>query len=934
MSATTKLAALAVDGHWQRKVEAVLDHVSSGKLTAKTLQSLVELRLIGRHAPWAPNGTAVRARIESFTFTPEVPIGKGKRKKEVISWPYAADPNWKCTAEKIALTGMYYNPPNTNENDYAVCQYCQLGLAGWESSDDPVLEHSKRSPECIMFKGPKLISEMDPKILTKLEAEVELLDNLSDSIPDANDCATIEFIDSNKTNGVSSKSLKISLKYDDTTTSKTLNQSIRRAPTRKKAKLDYDKYQEEDELEANEELDNNAKFSDETVVQCAAEKSKVSTEEPVHLKNLVDDFEDILAPSTTATKKKITGKRTIFVKSGTQIDDEEIGKQSTIKTRKTTRSAAVAAATAVAKSNVVVVAEQLTIPEIDSEPDDGVINEKLPVKIRIRTAEKRAVDENGQDAISDDANGRSNTIKRAKIAASSSATQKTVPLKKRTAAIIALEATDQKITTSSVKLLSRRLAEVDTNSGQDIKKPASIINSLALNDADPKSPTFRIENSDEDFVFEKAQPKKTATKRSKVTAKKLITGKDSDENGDNNDSRKKHDFIIKKIEAQLQSVNTGSFTNSSSDSKIETNSKINQQSKVTISPKKKQTIVAKAGKSTVATKKYVITSNADDDLTEHEIAKPIRANINKGKKEKIASEPVLVPTLTVLPVPAPVFPLVAAPRAKRVIAKKTIHPPASKSNSTKSQTSKAVNPTVIVSKDYDSDTDDIFYEPPTEIASQAELIHEEQLQDMNHAVIENLSSNQTQCEKGVGAVLAPIKSKQVFSNMLLDLDMVMSEATIVSKANGSSGEINVGSSSIENEKKARWSSNSDLLDCYSDANSVFEEERNLEKPKTAVLNDTDANFEEEFTNGERIIKLSRPDGVLDFLKQLTGDPAKFVQSVDELSEEEKDGLTVEQYLQRLIDGEVKRIREKSQKMIELTKAEGDKVKKLIEAKGL
>ncbi|KAJ3208130.1 hypothetical protein HDU67_007011 [Dinochytrium kinnereticum] len=87
------------------------------------------------HEPW---GEAMRnARVKTFCGF----------------WPYHSDETWRCTAEKIAAAGMYFKP-SKDEPDYAECVYCNLGLAGWESNDDPMVEHQKRSKDCIIFKAP------------------------------------------------------------------------------------------------------------------------------------------------------------------------------------------------------------------------------------------------------------------------------------------------------------------------------------------------------------------------------------------------------------------------------------------------------------------------------------------------------------------------------------------------------------------------------------------------------------------------------------------------------------------------------------------------------------------------------------------------------------------------------------------------------------
>ncbi|KAJ3265408.1 hypothetical protein HDU77_005431 [Chytriomyces hyalinus] len=148
------------DGKWIRQAHKTLTTLSSkpvktaGKVDKRTLATLSSLGLLeDATAPWGFSETA--RRVASFKRRVALPFHGGVE----VAWPHALDSDWECSAEKIAHTGMFYAPLSPDEPDHAACQYCQLGLAGWESDDDPVHEHRKRSPDCIMFLGPEVLTK-------------------------------------------------------------------------------------------------------------------------------------------------------------------------------------------------------------------------------------------------------------------------------------------------------------------------------------------------------------------------------------------------------------------------------------------------------------------------------------------------------------------------------------------------------------------------------------------------------------------------------------------------------------------------------------------------------------------------------------------------------------------------------------------------------
>ncbi|CAK9301791.1 unnamed protein product [Gordionus sp. m RMFG-2023] len=50
----------------------------------------------------------------------------------------------------MASSGFVY-APNKECNDVAICIICWKELEGWDSDDNPIDEHRKHSPSCILF---------------------------------------------------------------------------------------------------------------------------------------------------------------------------------------------------------------------------------------------------------------------------------------------------------------------------------------------------------------------------------------------------------------------------------------------------------------------------------------------------------------------------------------------------------------------------------------------------------------------------------------------------------------------------------------------------------------------------------------------------------------------------------------------------------------
>ncbi|CAG8787605.1 2516_t:CDS:2 [Dentiscutata erythropus] len=68
-------------------------------------------------------------------------------------WPHDGKKGWVGTIKKMAKAGFIYSP-TIGSLDNVTCQYCGVGLEGWEQKDDPTKEHNKRFPLCPFFVKP------------------------------------------------------------------------------------------------------------------------------------------------------------------------------------------------------------------------------------------------------------------------------------------------------------------------------------------------------------------------------------------------------------------------------------------------------------------------------------------------------------------------------------------------------------------------------------------------------------------------------------------------------------------------------------------------------------------------------------------------------------------------------------------------------------
>lgn len=61
-------------------------------------------------------------------------------------WPHDGT-DWISSSTAMASAGFYYAPNEIGE-DYGLCPFCGLGLDGWELEDEPLKEHTLKSPRC------------------------------------------------------------------------------------------------------------------------------------------------------------------------------------------------------------------------------------------------------------------------------------------------------------------------------------------------------------------------------------------------------------------------------------------------------------------------------------------------------------------------------------------------------------------------------------------------------------------------------------------------------------------------------------------------------------------------------------------------------------------------------------------------------------------
>ncbi|EFO24459.1 hypothetical protein LOAG_04028 [Loa loa] len=61
------------------------------------------------------------------------------------AWPHHQSVN--LSPEKMAQAGFFFDPDSDNADNVS-CPFCLRSLTGWEDSDDPLVEHTKRKDVC------------------------------------------------------------------------------------------------------------------------------------------------------------------------------------------------------------------------------------------------------------------------------------------------------------------------------------------------------------------------------------------------------------------------------------------------------------------------------------------------------------------------------------------------------------------------------------------------------------------------------------------------------------------------------------------------------------------------------------------------------------------------------------------------------------------
>ncbi|XP_036613338.1 baculoviral IAP repeat-containing protein 5-like [Trichosurus vulpecula] len=84
------------------------------------------------------------------------------------NWPFTED--CTCTPNRMA-EAVFIHCPSENEPDLAQCFFCFKELEGWESEDDPMLEHKKHSPSCAFISIKKKIEDLTLEEFLKLDKE-------------------------------------------------------------------------------------------------------------------------------------------------------------------------------------------------------------------------------------------------------------------------------------------------------------------------------------------------------------------------------------------------------------------------------------------------------------------------------------------------------------------------------------------------------------------------------------------------------------------------------------------------------------------------------------------------------------------------------------------------------------------------------------------
>ena len=91
---------------------------------------------------------------------------ESKRLESYYNWPIP----WFNTKD-MAKNGFYY----TDRGDRVKFNFCELGLADWEAKDDPLAEHKRWSPSCVILTGNNNVNQPLEKPIEKTVPLEELV---------------------------------------------------------------------------------------------------------------------------------------------------------------------------------------------------------------------------------------------------------------------------------------------------------------------------------------------------------------------------------------------------------------------------------------------------------------------------------------------------------------------------------------------------------------------------------------------------------------------------------------------------------------------------------------------------------------------------------------------------------------------------------------
>ncbi|KUI73959.1 Baculoviral IAP repeat-containing protein 5.1-A [Cytospora mali] len=96
--------------------------------------------------------SSMSARIPELDYEPFYQYHN--RLASFLSWPL----NWemdsvKPAPELLARAGFFYHAEEPYTADNVICPLCHISLDEWEPTDDPMLEHKRRSPFCSFVRG-------------------------------------------------------------------------------------------------------------------------------------------------------------------------------------------------------------------------------------------------------------------------------------------------------------------------------------------------------------------------------------------------------------------------------------------------------------------------------------------------------------------------------------------------------------------------------------------------------------------------------------------------------------------------------------------------------------------------------------------------------------------------------------------------------------